>query len=175
MVKCKHHIKATCPHCQPTRIIMVKCKHHIKATCPHCHYPKEDVLHLSTCPHPNDINLWKEALNNLHTWLLNADIHPAIVYFICSSLTSWTNDPFSEEVSIDHLPQNICQTFENQLQLGWFTAFIWSSALFPHPTTTKSLQHHHIVSYRFCMGQPSKSHTLEFYIQAVETQMQHIT
>ena len=127
---------------------MVKCKHHIKATCPHCHHPKEDALHLPTCPHPNVINLWKEALNNLHTWLLNADIHPAIIHFVCSSLTSWTNDPFSEEAPINHLPQNSCQTFKNQLQLGWFTTL--SGVL--HPSLIQLQQNHYSTITSCCTG-----------------------
>ena len=123
----------------PTGVIMIKRKHRIKATCPHCLHPKEDALHLPTCHHPSVRAFWTDALNNLQSWLLNVDTHPNITSFICNGLLSWTADPFGEEEPIDHLPPHIYQTFDNQLNLGWFA--LLSGVL--HPSIIQLQQSHY--------------------------------
>jgi hypothetical protein len=123
----------------PLGEIMVKRKHRIKATCPHCLHPNEDALHLPTCPHPSVTAFWIDALSNLQSWLLNVDTHPAIIFFICKGLLSWTTDPFGDELPLDHLPPHIYQAFDNQLQLGWFATL--SGIL--HPSLIQLQQTHY--------------------------------
>ena len=122
----------------PTGTILKQRKHRLRDHCPHCKRPKEDVLHLITCPSQIVRKLIQDELSTLQTWMSKQDTLPELSTFIYNGILSWTNDPFGFEDPLHHYTQTTQKIFNQQLQLGWFATL----SGFLHPSLIL-LQHGH--------------------------------
>ena len=122
----------------PTGLRMVKRKQRISAKCPHCP-AEEDTLHMPTCPDTAVRNFWHTSIQSLHAWLESIDTDPTITDFLCNGITSWTQNPFGEELPLLHFPPPFITAFQNQLDIGWFGTL---SGLL-HPSLISLQQQHY--------------------------------
>ena len=116
----------------PTGVIMKRWKQRLHARCPHCHYDGEDVLHLACCPSHTVQNLWTTSMATLTQWCQDQDTDNILAEFIVTGLTSWSQNPYGTEISINHFPPQYHSALLSQIRIGWYSTLCG----FIHPSIT---------------------------------------
>ena len=95
---------------------MVKWKMRYKGSCPFCNLDKEDKNHILCCSHSEAVEVWKEGLSNLNSFLKRTKTDPWLRKIIIEELTSW-HDFTTTDIKL--YPSKYKKAILQQRQIGW--------------------------------------------------------
>ena len=87
-----------------------------KGSCPFCNLDKEDKNHILCCSNSEAVEVWKEGLSNLNSFLKRTKTDPWLRKIIIEELTSW-HDFTTTDIKL--YPSKYKKAILQQRQIGW--------------------------------------------------------